>query len=111
MTLRGVRTKISGYFASALPVAGVLGYDIDPEMITQLLSNHGIPLICAQLLASIGVHHYRNKANIDSNSEQHVSCVENNKSLPEMEKSEISRRLDPVEEQVLKLSNGEFEDD
>ena len=104
MTLKGIRTKISGYLASALPVAGVLGYDIDPELVTEILTNHGVPLVCAQLLASIGVHHYRNQAKIDVVDD--IVIVDEGSDLA----PEAAVKLDPAEQQVIALSNGEFED-
>lgn len=109
MNLQGLRTKISGYLASLLPVAGVLGYEIDPAFVIEVLSNHGMPLACAQALTSLAVHYYRNEAKVDSDFDaDEVANVDQSEKVSE---PPVLNSLNQVEEQVLTLSNGEFTDD
>ena len=107
MSLEGLRTKISGYIASIIPITGVMGYQLDPNMIIELLSNYGVPLACAQFLTSIGVHHFRNKAELPAPAIVKEKPVIEPKVIEEPAQPQLSN----LEQEILDLSNGKFEDD
>lgn len=98
--LKGLRTKISGYTASLLPVAAIFGYQLDPATITQILSDHGVPLACAQFLTSIGVHHYRNESKVTSEPVEIAIAAK-----------EPTQSSNPLDAEITQLADGGFEDD
>jgi len=60
------RTKLSGYAASVIPLAGLVGWQFDPATVTMLLSKFGVPLGAAQVVSSLAVHYFRNEADLNS---------------------------------------------
>ena len=102
--LKGLRTKISAFFASLPAILIGSASQVEPQLVIDVVSQHPVGLFCYQAVTYLATHHYRDQATVEPklDDEQIVQKAE----------KDLERVLKPVDELELEMADdigGDYE--